>query len=119
MAIAMEKLTEMLYFQPVNPHQYWHKQVIAEDEGVSRYFPGVLRLAYYYIDYQDNLSVLVVFRREGEYHADRVLAYQAVIGPAARQGDPKEVVPSLAAAAESCEDYWKGSLAGVFGEKQP
>lgn len=111
----MENVIDKLYFQPVNPHQYWHKQVLAEDEGASASFPGVLRLAYYYIDHSDNLALMVVFKREGEYHADRVLAYQCVIGPAARLGDPQKVVPSLADAAASCEEYWRGSLARVFG----
>lgn len=112
----MENVIEKLYFQPVNPHQYWHKQVIAQDEGQSQHFDGVLRLTYFYVDYGDNLSLLVVFRREGEYHADRVLAYHAVIGPAARLGDPHKVVPSLAEAADSCENYWKSSIASVFGD---
>lgn len=114
----MSNVIEKLYFQPVNPHQYWHKQVIAEDEGLSRRFDGVQRLAYYYVDYEDNLSLLVVFKREGEYHADRVLAYHAVIGPVARLGDPHEIVPSVSDAADSCEEYWKGELAKVFGGAQ-
>jgi hypothetical protein len=113
MASAMENVIEMLYFQPVNAHQYWHKQLIAEEEGASRHFPGVLRLATH-IDYEDNLSLFVVFRREGEYHADRVLAYQAVWTRCAA-GDPHKLVPSLAAAADACEEYWKRSIAGVFG----
>jgi hypothetical protein len=107
-----------VYFRPVNPHQYFPSEIHAEEEQQSAY-PGVQRLVHCYTDNRGRLMLLVVFKRPGEFNADRICGYQAVLGDP--PASPAAVVGALAEAGAACEAYWKKVLDKVFsgGRRDP
>ncbi|MCH7472467.1 hypothetical protein IIA79_05895, partial [bacterium] len=57
MTAQQEMASEKLHFTPVHPYLFHHKEIYEEIEGPSKYFAGVTRQAYYYLDVHGGLRV--------------------------------------------------------------